>query len=256
MSSSDQTSTRDRIFFLVSSAALFFAVILGIAREQRWGTRFLTYHLLIKDVNGLNSGQDIRLSGVPIGHVGSLKLQNDANVRVELKIDPSKAALVGQNSKVSLNLEGLLGYRFLEISADPGDSHLPDGSRLSYEPQASVQDLITQVHRTLENTTQLTASQGQINQTLIELRATLRNADELSKELNREVQATSPVVRQSLSNLTEETLRTEEEAMKLLLEARPLIVDTLNEVRDVMHTSNSLLRQVRDVIGPWLEPAR
>ena len=112
------------------------------------------------------------------------------------------------------------------------------------------------MHRTLENTTHLTASQGQINQTLIELRATLRNADELSKELNREVKATSPVVRQSLSNLTEETLRTEEEAMKLLLEARPLIVDTLNEVRDVMHTSNSLLRQVRDVVGPWLEPSR
>jgi len=54
--------------------ALLLAVILGMAREQRWGTRFLTYHLLIEDVSGLNSGMDIRLSGVPIGHVGSLNL--------------------------------------------------------------------------------------------------------------------------------------------------------------------------------------
>ena len=117
-------------------------------------------------------------------------------------------------------------------------------------------DLITQVQRTLENTKQLTASQGQINQGIIDLRATLQSTGELSKNLNREVQATTPVVRQSLVNLTEETTRTEAEAQKLLLETRPLIVDTLKEVRDVTHTSNSLLRQIRDLVGPWLEPAR
>ena len=256
MSSSDPTATRDRSFFLISGMALLLAVILGMAREQRWGTRFLTYHLLIKDVSGLNSGQDIRLSGVPIGHVGSLTLQKDASVRVELKIDPSNAPLVGQDSKASLSQASLLGDSFLSISADPGGSGLPDGSRLPFEPQASVQDLISQVQRTLENTTQLTGSQGQINQGIIDLRATLQSTGELSKNLNREVQATTPVVRQSLVNLTEETTRTEAEAQKLLLETRPLIVDTLKEVRDVTHTSNSLLRQIRDLVGPWLEPAR
>ena len=252
MSSSDPTSTRDRAFFLISGMALLLAVILGMAREQRWGTRFLTYHLLIKDVSGLNSGQDIRLSGVPIGHVGSLKLQKDASVRVELKIDPSKAPRAKTAASLSRRPTG---DSFLSISADPGGSGLPDGSRLPFEPQTSIQDLISQVQRTLENTTQLTASQGQINQGIIDLRATLRSTGELSKNLNREVQATTPVVRQSLASLTEETTRTEVEAQKLLLETRPLIVDTLKEVRDVTHTSNSLLRQIRDLVGPWLEPA-
>lgn len=255
MSSSDPTSRRDRSLFLISDLALLLAVILGIAREQRSGTRFLTYHLLIKDVSGMNSGQDIRLSGLPIGRVGSLTLQKDASVRVELKIDPSKAPLVGPNSKASLGQASLLGDSFVSISADPGGSGLPDGSRLPFEPQASVQDLISQVQRTLENTTQLTASQGELNQGIIDLRATLRSTNELSKNLNREVQATTPVVRQSLTSLTKQTTRTEEEAQKLLLETRPLIVDTLKEVRDVTHTSNSLLRQLRDLIGPWLEPA-
>ena len=255
MSSSDPTSRRDRSLFLISGMALLLAVITGIAREQRWGTRFLTYHLLIEDVSSMNSGQDIRLSGLPIGHVGSLTLQKDASVRVELKIDPSKAPLVGPNSKASMGQASLLGDSFVSISADPGGNGLPDGSRLPFEPQASVQDLISQVQRTLENTTQLTASQGELNQGIIDLRATLRSTNELSKNLNREVQATTPVVRQSLTNLTEETTRTEEEAQKLLLETRPLIVDTLKEVRDVTHISNSLLRQLRDLIGPWLEPA-
>ena len=69
------------------------------------------------------------------------------------------------------------------------------------------------------------------------------------------MQATSPVVRDSLTSLSEETKRTEREAQKLLRDTRPLIVDTLNEVREVTHTSNSLLSQIRDLISPWLEPA-
>ena len=64
------------------------------------------------------------------------------------------------------------------------------------------------------------------------------------------MQANSPVVRDSLTSLSEETTRTEREAQKLLRDTRPLIVDTLNEVRDVTQTSNSLLSQIRDLISP------
>ena len=64
------------------------------------------------------------------------------------------------------------------------------------------------------------------------------------------MQATSPVVRDSLTSLSKETTRTEREAQKLLRDTRPLIVDTLNEVREVTHTSNSLLSQIRDLISP------
>ena len=64
------------------------------------------------------------------------------------------------------------------------------------------------------------------------------------------MQATSPEVRNSVTSLSEETTRTEREAQKLLRDTRPLIVDTLNEVRDVTQTSNSLLSQIRDLISP------
>ena len=62
--------------------------------------------------------------------------------------------------------------------------------------------------------------------------------------------ATSPEVRNSVTSLSEETTRTEREAQKLLRDIRPLIVYTLNEVRDVTHTSNSLLSQIHDLISP------
>ena len=169
---SDQSTSRDRVMFLGSGVALFLAVVLGLAREQGWGTRFTTYHLLLDDVSGLSSGQEIRLSGLPIGQVGSLTLQNDASVRVELNIDQSKAALVGERSRASLGQVGLIGDSYVSISPDPEGDGLPAGSRLPFQPQPSVQDLIQQVQHTLENTTQLTASQGQINQGIIDLRAT------------------------------------------------------------------------------------
>ena len=49
----------------------------------------------------------------------------------------------------------------------------------------------------------------------IDLRATLRSTDELSQSLKREMQATSPVVRDSLTSP-----RTEREAQKLLRDTR------------------------------------
>ena len=49
--------SRDRVMFLGSGVALFLAVVLGLAREQGWGTRFTTYHLLID--SAVSSGQEI-----------------------------------------------------------------------------------------------------------------------------------------------------------------------------------------------------
>ena len=176
MSWSDQSTSRDRVMFLGSGVALLLAVVSELAREGGWGTRFTTYHLLVDDFSGLSSGQEIRLSGLPFGQVGSLTLQNDAIVRVELNIDQSKAALVGERSRASLGQVGLIDDSYVSISPDPGGDGLPVGSRLPFQLQPSVQDLIQQVQHTLENTTKLTASQSEINQGIVDLRATLRRS--------------------------------------------------------------------------------
>ena len=110
---------RDRLLFLGSGLLILMALLVGLARAQRWGTRYVDVYIQAKDVNGLKRGEEIRIAGIPVGQVGRLQLTDQGKVTVQLQIDDSKAFLVGPSSKVRLAQEGLMGNPYVVISADP-----------------------------------------------------------------------------------------------------------------------------------------
>ncbi len=274
MHSIEPSHPRERWLFLGSGALLLVAVLFGLAREQRWGTRFVNVYLLASDISGLHSGEEVRISGFPVGQVGGLELKPDARVRVQLRIEQSKARLIGPNSSARLAQEGLVGDRFIDISPDPqrvDDAHAQalDGKTIAYAEPLNLADALEdlavtqqQLQATLRNTTSLTAKNGDINTTLADLRNTLKNTNTLTATLEREAAETAPVVRRSLDNVSAEISQVsrearvaEKEAQLLLQESRPLITSTLQDVRELAQTSRRLLNSLLGVLGPLLEPA-
>ena len=272
MNSIEPSHPRERWLFLGSGALLLVAVLFGLAREQRWGTRFVNVYLLASDISGLHSGEEVRISGFPVGQVGGLELKPDARVRVQLRIEQSKARLIGPNSSARLAQEGLVGDRFIDISPDPqrvGDAQALDGKTIAYAEPLNLADALEdlavtqqQLQATLRNTTSLTAKNGDINTTLADLRNTLKNTNMLTATIEREAAETAPVVRRSLDNVSAEISQVsqearvaEKEAQLLLQESRPLITSTLQDVRELAQTSRRLLNSLLGVIGPLLEPA-
>jgi phospholipid/cholesterol/gamma-HCH transport system substrate-binding protein len=272
MNSIEPSHPRERWLFLGSGALLLVAVLFGLAREQRWGTRFVNVYLLASDISGLHSGEEVRISGFPVGQVGGLELKPDARVRVQLRIEQSKARLIGPNSSARLAQEGLVGDRFIDISPDPqrvGDAQALDGKTIAYAEPLNLADALEdlavtqqQLQATLRNTTSLTAKNGDINTTLADLRNTLKNTNTLTATIEREAAETAPVVRRSLDNVSAEISQVsqearvaEKEAQLLLQESRPLITSTLQDVRELAQTSRRLLNSLLGVLGPWLEPA-
>ena len=272
MNHPEPTHPRERLLFLGSGVLLLLMVVVGLAREQRWGTRFVNVYLLASDISGLQSGEEVRISGFPVGQVGGLALKPDGRVRVQLRIEQSKARLIGPNSSARLAQEGLVGDRFIDISPDPqrvADAQALDGKTIAYEEPLNLADALEdlavtqqQLQATLRNTTSLTAKNGDINTTLADLRNTLKNTNTLTATIEREAAETAPVVRRSLdsvsseiSKVSQEARVAEKEAQQLLQESRPLITSTLQDVRDVAQTSRRLLNSLLGVIGPLLEPA-
>ena len=45
---------RDRLLFLGSGLLLIVVVLMGFAKAQRWGTKFVDVYIKASDVNGLN----------------------------------------------------------------------------------------------------------------------------------------------------------------------------------------------------------
>jgi len=265
LSPKEQGHKRDRMLFLGSGVILLATIIISFAKAQRWGTSYIDLYITANDVNSLTSGEDVRIAGIPIGKVGTLHLTNQGKVKVQLKIESKHAHLIGANSEVRLAQEGLIGDPYLTISADPRpqkDGIAINGSTISYVEPISVDSLLTQLsasqqelHTTLRNTSALTAKDGSIT-TAFE--ASKQLAASLSKEVNR----TAPVVRESISSISNDidavsksTERVENSVESLITTTQPLMVDTIKDTDQLIRSSQQVINLLHDFIGPWLEPA-
>jgi len=96
---------------------------------QGGGTIFFApkEHLIayFHSVNGLLDGAPVRLAGVEVGNVKSVRFVNlDVRRRLEVKIDVRKSVwnLITTESKVQLGTIGLLGDKYVEIFPGPPDN--------------------------------------------------------------------------------------------------------------------------------------
>lgn len=256
---------RDWMLFLGSSIFLLAAILVSFAKAQRWGTSYIDLYITANDVNSLSSGEDVRIAGIPIGKIGTLHLTNQGKVKVQLKIESSHAHLIGTNSKVRLAQEGLIGDPYLTISADPRpqkDGIAINGSTISYVEPISVDSLLTQLsasqqelHTTLRNTSALTAKDGSIT-------TAFEASKQLATSLSKEVNSTAPVVRESISSISNDidavsksTERVENSIESLITTTQPLMVDTIKDTDQLIRSSQQVINLLHDFIGPWLEPA-
>ena len=245
---SNSNSPRERFVFLGAGLALAGALVVGLAREQQWGARFVNMHLLSPNAEGLRSGQEIRISGIPVGKVTALQLQPDAVVKVSLAVQERYANLIGPKSIARLGQEGLVGDHFLVISADPQPKRNganANGRHLGYQQPLAIDNLMnrllatqSELQRTLENTTRLSSR---------DLPATLDSVNRLAATLERETALTTPALRQTLNQLNQTGSSAEQasrQAQALLQESQPLLVNTLKEVEQLASNSRKILQSL------------
>lgn len=63
----DATAVKERWLFLGSALVLVGALLLALAREHHWGEPMLSLQLTSRHVGGLRPGQEVRISGLPVG---------------------------------------------------------------------------------------------------------------------------------------------------------------------------------------------
>jgi len=253
---------------------LAMALLLPRWLEHHWGEPMVSLQLTSRHAGGLRPGQEVRISGLPVGQVTSLQLEPDARVLVRLQVARRYAALIGPRSAASQSQEGLVGDHFVEISPDPqsgGKGSRLNGRSIRYEPPVALSTLMQQLLRTqrdlqatLRNTTRLTASD--LPETLREARLSLRGVNRLTATLERESVATGPELRASLRdtrrslggvNQLTRTLQKETAATAPLLRASlqqlgrtgASAEQTSNEAQQLLKETRRLLRLLSGLFG-------
>jgi phospholipid/cholesterol/gamma-HCH transport system substrate-binding protein len=259
-SSAPRDGRRERWLFLGSGLVLVLAVLLGLAREQRWGQPMVTFQLTSPDASGLRAGQQVRISGMPVGQLRSLQLLPDARVAVRVAVEKRYADLIGPASVARQGQEGLVGDHVLEISPDPqpaGRGHNLSGHRLRYEQPLALAPLLQQLvqtqkelQTTLRNTTKLTANDLPL--TLREARLSLGGIHSLTASLQRESAATAPDLRATLRQLSRtgsNAEQTSSQAQQLLRTSQPALIRTLEDIQTLTRSSQRLLQNLMGLTG-------
>jgi phospholipid/cholesterol/gamma-HCH transport system substrate-binding protein len=103
------------IFAVITTLA---AGLLGVVISNRTFGATNTYRATFKDVTDLLSGNDVRLAGVRVGTVKSIKVVNRDQAEVSFTVD--RDVPVTTTTRVEVHYLNLVGQRYLDLVETPG----------------------------------------------------------------------------------------------------------------------------------------
>jgi phospholipid/cholesterol/gamma-HCH transport system substrate-binding protein len=164
-----------RVGLLVGLAVVLgagFVIYALYARGVFEDTQRLT--LLAENADGVDIGMDLTFSGFPIGRVKRLALDEQGRARIDIDVPRSDSHWLRETTVFTLE-RGLVGAaRIRAYSANLRDPPLPDGAVrniLRGDTSEEIPRMVAMLRSALENIEQLTASGGNLQATLGNVRA-------------------------------------------------------------------------------------
>jgi phospholipid/cholesterol/gamma-HCH transport system substrate-binding protein len=122
-----------RIVFGAGAVLLFVAVLVSTYAGVVVGADMSShYHVfaMFNRADGLAVGDDVQLSGVPVGKVDSMTLGPFYRARVGLRI--AGDVHLPADTSVSIQTDGLFGRKFVVLEPGGEESMLADGSTITF----------------------------------------------------------------------------------------------------------------------------
>jgi phospholipid/cholesterol/gamma-HCH transport system substrate-binding protein len=119
------------MFVLVGLAAIAY---LSVQVGGLSGPRGFHLYATFDQIGGLTERAPVVISGVEVGQVSSIRLDDDLRARVELDIDPSLELPV--DTSAAIMTEGVLGNKFVALEPGAEDQMLKPGEEIAFTESA------------------------------------------------------------------------------------------------------------------------
>ena len=116
-------------FLLCILFAIWFVWVHNTSVKEQKKDDFLLYAYFSK-TDGLNVGAPVRMSGIPVGHVFALDFGDNFLVKVTLSFDKKYELPI--DSSVSIETDGILGGKHIELVPGADEELLSSGDDLAY----------------------------------------------------------------------------------------------------------------------------
>ncbi|MFE6862183.1 MCE family protein [Nocardia sp. NPDC057668] len=98
-----------------------------------------TYRAVFTDASGISAGSKVRIAGVPVGSVDSVRYESDRNAHVEFSINTADRPT--SSTRAVIRYEDLVGNRYLELQRGADTTVLPAGATIRPPNTAPALDL-------------------------------------------------------------------------------------------------------------------
>ena len=147
-----------------------------------------TVKVLFDYVNGITENSPVRLAGVHVGEVTSIRLVHDGEgspTRVQVEAMIRKGVGIEEDAVAGINTLGLLGEQYLEISPGKSPRHITDGGSLRGMTPVNVGRQMQVISSMLETAEEIGERMIRGEGTLARLLTDGSVYDELSSILNK-----------------------------------------------------------------------
>jgi phospholipid/cholesterol/gamma-HCH transport system substrate-binding protein len=147
--------------FIVGTLTILAAGIFLIGSRQFLFSSTYQLKTNFKNVSGLTSGAEVRVGGIHKGTVKEIQLasQPGGEMTVIMAMDTSTKRVIRQDSLASIQTEGLLGNKYVEISFGSENApYVQNWNTLGSVPPLDISDLMKKTNEILDTTKQTMAN--------------------------------------------------------------------------------------------------
>ncbi|WKN31755.1 MlaD family protein [Porifericola rhodea] len=150
--------------FVILGLLIFVAAIFFIgARQNLFGSN-IRITATFNNVEGLQIGSQVRFSGINIGTVENVVLENDSAVKTTLLLEERASRFVKKDAVAAISTAGLMGNKIVTISSgSQGESSVSDGDQLNTTSPASIEDIMANLNKTSESAMEIADNLAKIS---------------------------------------------------------------------------------------------
>jgi len=151
------------LFVLAGVVFLVFSLYMIGQNRNLFGSTF-TLSAHFRSVNGLVAGNNVRFSGIDVGTVKSITVENDTSILVVMIIDRSMKDHIKTNAIASLGTDGLVGNKLVNINSMPGIyPTIQDGGIIASRLPVETDEMLRTLQTTNNNIAVITENLKQVS---------------------------------------------------------------------------------------------
>lgn len=170
------TSQRIRVgIFVFLGTIILVSALYFIGSRQHIFTKNIQLYSVFANVNGLQLGNNVRYSGINVGTVTKIEMQEVGKITIEMTVEEKSAVFIKKDAIASISSDGLVGSMVVNImpGKDQMKATVVSGDTIQSYSRIGADDMLSTLNTTNENAALLTSDLLKITNKILEGKGTL-----------------------------------------------------------------------------------